>query len=72
VRYVELDFQTVVLNKAALLRRQKPLQHLFEELSFSSSGEVRAKDYYLGTIDLRDLAAVKQKLDTTGLDYRCD
>ncbi len=62
----------MVLNKAALLRRQKPLQQLFEELSFASSGEVRAKDYYLGTIDLRNLDAVQQKLNTTGLDYRCD
>ncbi len=60
----------MVLNKAALLRRQKPLQQLFEELSFAGNGEVRAKDYYLGVIDLRDLDAVKQKLDATGLDYR--
>lgn len=59
-----------MLNKAALFRRQKPLQQLFEELSIANNGEVRAKDYYLGVIDLRDLVAVQQKLDAAGLDYR--
>lgn len=68
-KYVELDFQTVVLNKAALFRRQKPLQQLFEELSIANNGEVCAKDYYLGIIDLRDLDAVKLKLDAAGLDF---
>jgi hypothetical protein len=46
------------------------LQQLFEELSIANNGEVCTKDYYLGIIDLRDLDAVKLKLDAAGLDYR--